>query len=323
MKTMVGRVYLVLVFVYTTQASAQLQTSPPPVDANGMGGVVASLPSDNAMAPLANPAQTGLFSLHGILSAGAYVPSSSYSNWWGSESMNLSSAELGVNLTNYLRVPFRISVGVGYSRMSSNSLGYPFSRDHERADNAIVSLGLEDIVKIGLGLGLNWISSNYMYQPLQNNESKAASHNYGAIVQIPIAEIIEGGHHATDRSKSTLRPNADFTIAYVMKDMGGYLNNSSLFSRQGNLGINFELGIDSRFDGRSWRLLSVTLAREADEQLIRMDSTVNLFQGDTVYNYFNTYTGAIRHLSPLFNKQRPSPAWFAHVDSSESCRSAV
>lgn len=68
------KIALASLLVCTAQASAQLQYSAPAVDAEGMGGIEASLASDNAVAQLANPAQTGLFSLHRIASISTFLP---------------------------------------------------------------------------------------------------------------------------------------------------------------------------------------------------------------------------------------------------------
>ena len=237
---------------------------------------------------------------NGLLDFRSEIPLADFTTI-GNYSVSTYSAELGVGLTRYINTPFKMSAGIGYSRIGANSLGYPYSRDYERADNAVFSLGLEDMVKIGLGLGLNWTSSNYQYAPSQNLESSTAAYSYGAILQAPLAEIIAGRREESDRSRSSLLPIADFTIAYAMKDMGNDVNNSSLFSRQGDLGINFELGVESRFDGHKWKLLSVILAREADEQLIRTDSSLFIENGDSAYIYSDVYTGSIRHMSPYRN----------------------
>ncbi|MCL4539350.1 MAG: hypothetical protein M1378_07080 [Bacteroidetes bacterium] len=302
MKNLKGRVIFLLLSACTTHAAAQLLTSSPSVDAIGMGGVAASLPSDNAMAPMANPAQVGLFSLNGILSVGTYVSPTSYSNWWGNQSVATSSAVAGMDLTGYMNTPFRVSIGLGYSRTGENSTGYPYFKSYDQANDVSFGIGFNYFVNVGLGFGLNWISSSYQNQPLQNQESNATTYSYGGIVQIPVAEILQGEKKEGAIDNPTVQSIANLAVAYNVRDMGSIPDNSTLFSRQGDLGINFEIGVESSFNGQPWKLLSVTLAREADESLTRADSVFyTLNRGDSVYNYFEAYTSAIRHMSPFNN----------------------
>ncbi len=226
MDAIIRRVSFIALFAFASQSSAQDMSflgSPPSVDAIGMGGVAASFPSDNALAVLGNPAQAGLFSLHGIASVGADIPSPTYSDWWGHISQNSSAAELGLNISRYLETPFQFSVGVGYSRISPNVSGYPFNG----ADNLTVGVGFEDMVRVGLGFTYKWVSSNFQYQPQQTSTGSPNAYDYGAIVQVPIMAIIEGGNESIDRNQSALRPLANFNIAYAMKSLGGYLNYNS------------------------------------------------------------------------------------------------
>jgi hypothetical protein len=306
MDAVFSRVSFIALFAFASQSSAQdlsFLNSPPSVDAIGMGGVAASYPSDNALAVLGNPAQAGLFSLRGIASAGVNIPPPAYSDWWGDRSQNSSAAELGLNISRYLETPFQFSVGVGYSRISTNVSGYPFYRENNGADNLTVGVGLEDVVKVGIGFTYKWVSSNFQNQPDQNWEGSVTGYDYGAIVQVPIMAIIEGRHESIDRNQSALRPLANFNIAYAMKSLGGYLNYNSDpalatgLPRQAVLGLNFEFGVDSRFDGLPWKILSIVFAREADEPLMRLDSTLDVMNGDSVFYYNNVYTNSPRYIN--------------------------
>lgn len=314
------KIALASLLIYATQASAQLQYSAPAVDAQGMGGVEASLPSDNAVAQLANPAQTGLFSLHGTISAASYLPISSYDNQAGNGSYRgslfSSATEIGVDLQDYLKTPYEISAGIGYARTGVNESG-GFEIDGpditNRANNLTVGLGFNDEIRAGVGLGINWISSResaLIPSTLQHVAGNIVAHSYGAMVQVPVAEIIRGA--SAENHAGRLKLNADITVAYAMKDLGGYLyynsspQPSGMLFRRADLGINLDLGFESTFDGQPWKILSVTLAREADEPLLRPDSTLLVYtvganQPDSVFTYGNVYSSTPRYLNPYSN----------------------
>ncbi|MCL5020145.1 MAG: hypothetical protein M1339_00460, partial [Bacteroidetes bacterium] len=267
------KIALASLLIYATQASAQMQYSAPAVDAEGMGGVEASLPSDNAVVQLANPAQTGFFSLHGIASMAAYLPAYSSSSRIGNgidaASMFSTAAEFGIDLQKYLQTPFKISAGIGYARTGADASGGGEIVQYEwqnRADNLIMGLGFDDVVKIGVGMGFNWISSVNNFPGA--GRASVVAHSYGAIVQVPVLRLIEGGSERDGHNGNG--HFANFTIAYALRDVGGYfaydsnpVDEGTLF-RQADLGINLELGIESTFDGKPWKIVSVMFAREAE-----------------------------------------------------------
>lgn len=312
------KIALASLLIYATQASAQLQYSAPAVDAEGMGGIEASLPSDNAVAQLANPAQTGLFSLHGIASMAAYIPVSSYERPGSQGSIQgstfSSAAEFGIDLQKYLRTPFGFSAGIGYARTgvdASGGAGWAGPEITNRADNLTLGLGFSDVVKIGIGAEMNWVtSSSSSSYPGQTMSGNILAQGYGVIVQLPIVEIIEG--EQSWKETHGLRPLADLTVSYAMKNIGNILlyDSNPAFSemlyRQADLGINFDLGFESTFEGQPWRIISVTLAREADEPLWRLDSTLVVYtvganRPDSVYNYINVPTNSPRYFNPYQN----------------------
>ncbi len=309
------KIALASLLIYATQASAQLQYSAPAVDAEGMGGIEASLPSDNAVAQLANPAQTGFFSLHGIASMAAYLPAYSSSSRIGNgidaASMFSTAAEFGIDLQKYLQTPFKISAGIGYARTGADASGGGELLQYDwqnRADKLVMGLGFDDVVKIGVGMGFNWISS-VNYFPGAGRASVVA-HSYGAIVQLPVLRIIDG--RSEEGAVDGLRPTADLTVAYGMRNISEpfYYNSNpaspAMLYRQALLGINFDLGFESTFEGQPWRIISVTLAREADEPLWRLDSTLVVYtvganRPDSVYNYINVPTNSPRYFNPYQN----------------------
>lgn len=287
----------VSVLIWVPQASSQTVGDLPfSVGEIGMGGVSASVPSDNAMALVSNPAQAGLFSLDKIASLSTYIRPSS-SGYAQILSMRSSSGEIGVKLTRYLKTPFETSVGIGYSR-SDIKTGGPsqfsalyMNGPYYRLNTLTVGLGLEDVVKVGVGFTYRWGSSTEI------GTESAGSFDYGIIAQIPIIQLVEGRSEETMVRQSGLRPFLDCNLALAMRNLGESMKNYFYlidYLREAVFGLNFETGIETSYNGRPWKLLSVVVAREADEPLLRDEASVS----NGVTNYYSVYTGWPTYFNP-------------------------
>ena len=311
MKALVGYVGVMFLSIYSTRAAAQLNPYLPGADATGMGGIAATLPSNDAMAQLANPAQAGFFSLNGITSFGTNILSPSFMTYAGNGSGNVSpfssAIEFGANLSGLFKSPLRISMGVGLARTNIENSGtfeVGSYLENDGSNSITLGLGLEDQLKLGVGVGFKWMSSSVLTNyPGGNMKGSVNSYDYGAIVQVPLEQIIFGWNTENFSEDGLFYlPIADLTAGYAMQDVGGYLKYNygvpEILPRQGDLGISIDLGLESGFDGRPWKIFSVTLAREADESLVKLDSSVSVYQGNITYDYFNAYISAIREMSP-------------------------
>ncbi len=123
---------------------------------------------------------------------------------------------------------------------------------------------------------------------------------------MPVLRLIEGGSERDGHNGNG--HFANFTIAYALRDVGGYfaydsnpVDEGTLF-RQADLDINLELGIESTFDGKPWKIVSVMFAREADEPLLGVDSLLAYTNGSyRAYDYYSVYTSFPRYFNPYAN----------------------
>lgn len=264
-----------------------------------MGGVSASVPSDNAMAMASNPAQAGLFSLNKIASLSAYIrPSSSKAAQI--LSIHSSSGEVGLKLTRYLHTPFETSVGIGYLRSDVN-IGGPYSgvslyRDgpNYRLNDLTVGLGFEDIVKVGVGFTYRWGSSEEL------GTQSASSHDYGIMAQIPVIQLVEGQSEESVVPQSVLRPLLNCNLAFTERNLGESMSNNFYqadYLREAVMGLSFGAAIETGYEGRPWKLLSVLVAREADQPLLRDEIGV----GSGLADPSTDYTVWPRYIDPYKN----------------------
>lgn len=303
MKAIPLRAVFISIFIWASHASAQTVGDLPfSVGAIGMGGVSASVPSDNAMALSSNPAQAGLFSLNEIASLSAYIRPSS-AEYAGISSMHSSAAEVGFKLTRYLSTPFKTSVGVGYSIEEMGIKGaQPDGRvfayaPYYRLNSLTLGLGLEDIVKVGIGFTYGWGSSGDGFYTSNDN---ADTHAYGLMAQVPIVQLIEGQGEESTEPQSRLQPLLNCNLAFAMGDfLEAVINDSEVLLRETVFGVNLEAGIETRNRGLPFRLISVLLAREADEPLLRGNfiEAFGFMYGNTVNTsrptYFKSYENLI------------------------------
>ena len=95
----------------------RITTSP---EGNGMGGIRASQPTTDAFAPLANPGQLGLFTLTNLFTAGVYAPRTNWLPQFNLQGLTYGATAFnaGYNFREMLSLPFDLSAGIGYSRVS-------------------------------------------------------------------------------------------------------------------------------------------------------------------------------------------------------------
>ncbi|HUI29818.1 MAG TPA: hypothetical protein VLX91_06340 [Candidatus Acidoferrales bacterium] len=292
----------------------------PSADANGMAGIAASLPSDNATATIANPAQLGLFSLTGFLNTSIYVEKTPWLpniSWTSDHSLNTSAANIGMNLGNFLKLPLQCSLGAGYSRvfLDQGTVEWTtaqmdtsgFFHLSERQEDYAIGVGFDWFVKLGLGYTFKSVALEEAGLDSTGNQlsPKANAHDYGIMAQIPVVEIAS---HLADQPiilSPDMSPIFNINIGYARRNIGEYVSYppSPLLPRTATLGLNFEIGIKTDIKNRNWNLFSFIWAREAEDllaaaKLIAITPVSNNGYG---YSYENFYKSGIGDIEPIDN----------------------
>lgn len=291
---------------------------PTSADANGMGNISASLPSDNATATIANPAQLGMFSLDGFLNASTYVTKTPWLSLpnFTDFTLNASAANIGINPGKFFDIPFHCSVGAGYSRVfldlktiSPVWYGvflYP-GEWWEKQDDYTIGVGVDWFVKLGLGYNFKTENSE---EPTPDSSGlfqsagyKVSAHDYGMMVQIPVVDIASRFAEQPIMLFPQLQPVFDLNLGYARRNIGGYTTLPSFgglypLPRTAALGLNFELGLKTTVENRKWNLFSFIWAREAEDLLI---SEKEIISPAGSISYGHDYKSGIGDIEPIDN----------------------
>ena len=191
-----------------------LLISPSP-RANGMGNSYLALPGNDAMAPIYNPAMVGLFSLENNFSLSIYPHSVQWLPGLIDDVLYDSKAlAVGFKLNK------NISAGIGYHLINmdlgeiarTNEQGNVIELIHSWEKARALSLGIGGYfgVKIGLGMSVKYVESELgLIQPDSADKTAKAdiyAYDFGAIVQIPIFEILNTSIKIPFANQLTLKP---------------------------------------------------------------------------------------------------------------------
>ncbi len=297
---------------------------PTSVEGNGMGGVAASLISNDALSAISNPAQVGFFGLNSnALSLSTYAPKTTWlpGSMAGGYSLAASALSAGLRLNKYLKFPVGISLGVGYSQLgidfgmftlpppTGTSTAVSQFHAYDKADNITVGLGIDYIARFGIGFNFKSIQSNL--GPTVANQSggpleaKTPAHDFGMLLQIPVVDVISHFRNKPVQFNDVVSPLLDLTFGYAGRNVGSeisYAGQSDPLPRQAALGWNFEVGLRSQVNDKPWKLLTFTWAREATDVLVSTSvSETAISPGDTTYVSKFSYVGGLGSIRPVGN----------------------
>lgn len=262
----------------------------PSIDGNGMGGIGTSVGSDNATAPMQNPGQLGLFSLHGFLNAAFYTPRTNWLPEFNISGMTYDAWALnaGVKINNFVDLPFRLSLGAGYSQVDldlgtfamTSSLGpqaIMYGKSWEKSKNFSLGLGLEYFIQIGAGITFKSVESHL--SPIGTESEPGAgtanvsAQDFGVIALLPLPEAIEAAGGVSLEIVPKLRPLLDIGFGYTRCNVGGSVSyftdaQSDPLPRKAAIGTYVEVGAISTLIRPGWKPLSFMLVREAEDILV-------------------------------------------------------
>ncbi len=280
------------------------------VEANGMGGIMTVANSYSPSSMMFNPAQLGISSQTEFLSTEMYshktqwLPQFRLSDLW----INNYSVMFGMRLPDEGKSS--ISVGFGYSRVFLNLGEYvvtsekpPTSidkfRGYESSDNFSVGVGINLGFTLAFGTTIKNITSHLT--PIGTAEERGAgvakfwTSDFGILAKIPMADFLI----KSDMEKSNaLSPFFDFTAAYALNNLGGsvvYFDPAQAdpLPRTARLGWSIDIGIKFQSEKIDVSLINVTIAREAENLLVKknLDGTWN-YEGAPFGN-INLYNNLI------------------------------
>jgi len=269
-----------------------LLISPAP-DGNGMGNISTAVASDNLISSIANPGQLGLFSLDRYLGASTYSNKTSWLPGFASPiTYNAWAFAAGLNLKDPFCLPFGLSVGLAYSGVDLD-LG-TFIRTgsggpdpigtfeaFEESRNMSLAVGFESVIRLGLGWNFKDVRSHI--GPIgpagqeEVGEAQVSTTDFGLLLEVPCSDVLAAFRGEQLTITGDVAPLFDLSFGYSVSNRGdktvSYIQalQSDPFPRFAIVGMGLEVGITKPVSGSTWKILTFTLAREADDLLVDRD----------------------------------------------------
>jgi hypothetical protein len=272
------------------EAAVPFLLIPSSAEGNGMGGISASVSTDNAMSVIANPGQLGLLSMKNLVTAGTYTEKTKWlPQVTNGLTYNTSAIEVGLDLTRVTPLPFLLSLGIGYSRVFLD-LGefivtgpagpgeISRSSAFERSESFSVGVGLDYLIKLGVGFNFKSVQSQL---GSLGTEQEAPSWNvnpfaldYGMVIKFPVTDIVSAKLAKPLELLPKIAPVLDVTMGYARSNLGDEVRyfdtqQPDPLPRSATLGLSIETGVVSKALSSHWKILSLTWARQVEDLLVK------------------------------------------------------
>ncbi len=273
---------------------------PPSPEGLGIGGGTAAIPTTDAIAPLVNPGQLGLFSLTNLFNASTYIPTSDWLPQYGLSGMSygVTALNAGYNVRPLLSLPFDLSVGLGYSRVSLDLGTISFTtsagpavigqfQSKESSESYSVGIGLDYCVRLGFGFNFKRVVSEIGEigtQPETGvSTGKSSATDFGLLLVVPIDRIVVGVSGTSLEIAPRIKPFLDVSLGLVEANVGEAMSygNGALadpLPRTSAIGLSAGIGLVMRLRETEWQLASVRLVHQAEDLLVSR-------HGDGTFDY--------------------------------------
>jgi hypothetical protein len=257
---------------------------------NGWGGVCTAVASDDPIATYVNPGQLGLFSQNAYFAASTYAPKTQWLPRYGIADLtyNAGAVNAGVNLEKTFGLRLPLSFGVGYSRVyltlgtfavTNPNSPQPTGRfeSWEKSECFSMGTGLDYYVRLGVGVNFETFASHLSSI---GTEAEAATGiadgsatDIGVLLEVPIIDIVGKAKGAPVTLGHGISPLANVSVGYAYQNHGSSITyveaaQSDPLPRNAILGISAEIGLVADAGTHPLKLISFTLAREAEDLLV-------------------------------------------------------
>jgi hypothetical protein len=260
----------------------------PSIDGNGMGGVGTSFGSDNATATMQNPAQLGLFGLHGFCNAAFYTPKTDWLPEFNLSGLTYETWAVNgaIKVNRIVDLPFQLALGVGYSRVNldlgrfvvTSSTGpgvISVFNAWEKSSGWTVAAGLDYVVKVSGGVTFKSVESNLspIVTEQGSGKSEVSARDYGIMALVPLIDVITATSGASLEVVPKVRPLLDVGFGYARSNVGEsmvYIDaaQSDPLPRKAAVGMYIEAGAVSNALNSAWKPFSFMIVREAEDILV-------------------------------------------------------
>lgn len=259
------------------------------VEANGMGGIMTTANSSSPTSMMFNPAHLGISSQTEFFSTETFSRKTQWLPQFGLSDLWINNYSMMYGLRFSGEKSPNISVGIGYSRVFLNLGRFIVNSElgpeptatfdgYETSDNFCIGVGIDLGVTLAFGSTIKKITSQLSpigtAQERPANSGKAWASDLGLIVKFPLFSLIK---KENEHRLHTLTPFFDITTAYALNNVGGrisYLDaaQSDPLPRTARLGWGAETGLHYRSEQIDVPLITLTIAREAENLLFQRDN---------------------------------------------------
>lgn len=284
------------ILLFPTQSRSQGETAVPFLlittspEGNGMAGTTASQPTTDAFATIANPGQLGLISLRNLFNASTYVPRTDWLPQYNLPDLSygVTALNAGYNVRELLSLPFDLSAGIGYSRVSLNLGTFAVTNSsgptvistfdsEEHCDSYSFGIGLDYFVRLGLGFNLKNIESHLSpigtESEMGNGSASVSATDFGLLLEVPIVGLFTDLSGASLNVSPQITPFLDLSFGYTKANVGNEMSYigaapADPLPRTATAGLGIEAGLMGKSGNSDWKLVSFRLARQADDILV-------------------------------------------------------
>ncbi|HEY6952561.1 MAG TPA: hypothetical protein VI758_09135, partial [Bacteroidota bacterium] len=260
----------------------------PSPEANGMGGISSCRTTCDPFAMTLNPAQLGLQSLSQNFGAGLFAPKTQWIPSFGISDLTYRADVIsaGLRIDDYLGVPFPLSVGLGYSfvefdlgtfyRTIFDPTAVGTYHPVDRSTGYTLGVGFDYGIRFGIGVTMKKIrSASLVFGTLMNDTMGTANgtaYDYGALATIPFGSLIPGAKTLIP----DVEPNLDLSIGLGRSNVGNAISyidpaQADPLPRSAYVGLALEASVVTHHFGNDWKLVSVCIARQANNLLVTQD----------------------------------------------------
>ncbi len=264
----------------------------PSPEANGRGNTGTAVISNNPIATLSNAGQLGIFSLSNYFAGSLYTPKTQWLPSFGLSDLTYSvwAANAGYNLRDALGLPFDAGIGIGYSRIDLNLGTFIRTNEngqeigafdaYEKSEQFSMGFGADYFLRIGVGLNFKNIRSKLSpfsaSELLGSGDAKATAIDFGLMVQAPIVDILKRAGTESLDIYPGIEPLFNITFGYARGNMSDQVINygadprfADPLPRNAAIGFSVDFGFVANLNAQSWKIITFTVAREAQDVLVR------------------------------------------------------
>ncbi|MFN0156638.1 MAG: hypothetical protein ACKVRP_01040 [Bacteroidota bacterium] len=262
----------------------------PSPETNGWGNVGTAVISDNPIANIANPAQLGVFSLGNYFAASSYVGDRQWLPQFQQSDLTYSvwAMSAGYDISESIDLPFPIGIAVGYSRVDLNLGEFVITSSSgpdpigtfsafEKAEAVSIGVGIDYYVRLGLGMSFNNVVSSLSPvgtgQAMGPGKAEVSVTDFGLLLDVPVMDILGKINDERMAIAPNIFPLANISAGYAHRNHSNkgivyYSNQADPLPRNVTIGLSVEAGIATIAGNQDWRLLTFSLAREAEDLLV-------------------------------------------------------